>query len=196
MKQALSRDAVKTVVTKRKQEKQNTDRRNLYLLHEGRIEEDSELWKSLSKTDQEIRKRSMKLKREKLKNPLFHVSKTRLCIRNLPSWMTETKLEKLMIDSIKTRAKLSDPKIRQVKLLYDDESKGKSLRRGFVEVDLHEHALCALRVLNANPEVFTSQHRPIVEFAIDNREITNKRDQLISKLKTEARDKGKGKIVL
>ena len=133
MKQAVSRQDIKTIVTKRKQEKQKAvgtsihvspfatlhasvvqDRRNLYLLQEGRIEEGSEAWNELSRTDQAIRKRSIQLKREKLKNPLFFVSKTRLCIRNLPSTMTEAGLEHLVIESIRKRATTSQPVIKQV----------------------------------------------------------------------------------
>lgn len=77
-------------------------------------------------------------------------------------------------------------------MLYDDAPKGKSLRRGFVELDLHEHAMCALRQLNGNPEVFGPNRRPIVEFAIDNREIINKREEQIQKLKQKALEEGKG----
>ncbi|GAU31127.1 hypothetical protein TSUD_212330 [Trifolium subterraneum] len=38
----------------------------------------------------------------------------------------------------------------------------------FLEFSEHQHALVALRVLNNNPETFGPEHRPIVEFALDN----------------------------
>lgn len=66
------------------------------------------------------------------------------------------------------------------------------MRRGFVELTEHEHAVCALRQLNANPEIFGPKRRPIVEFAIDNREVVNKRENLIQKLKDKALEDGKG----
>ena len=84
----------------------------------------------------------------------------------------------------------------QAKVLHSDAASGKSLRRGFVELDLHEHALCALRELNGNPEVFGPAKRPIVEFAIDNREIVNNREAQIQKLKQQAANEGKGVLRL
>ncbi|XP_019183951.1 PREDICTED: RNA-binding protein 28-like [Ipomoea nil] len=38
----------------------------------------------------------------------------------------------------------------------------------FVEFTEHQHALVALRVVNNNPGTFGPEHRPIVEFAVDN----------------------------
>jgi len=61
-----------------------------------------------------------------------------------------------------------------------------------VELSNHEHALCALRQLNANPDVFGKDRRPIVEFAIDNKEIINRRQHQIQKLKVKAMEQGKG----
>lgn len=49
-----------------------------------------------------------------------------------------------------------------------DKERGKTQCRGFVEFSEHEHALAALRQLNANPYVFTSESRPIIEFAVEN----------------------------
>ena len=53
--------------------------------------------------------------------------------------------------------------------------------------------MCALRYMNANPDVFGPQRRPIVEFAIDNRKITDKREEQIQKLKQKALEEGRGK---
>lgn len=46
---------------------------------------------------------------------------------------------------------------------------GKSKGFGFIEFTQHNHALRALRFLNNNPNVFTPDKRPIVEFSIENR---------------------------
>jgi len=72
------------------------------------------MWNELSKTDQAIRKRSIQTKTIKLKNPLFFVSKTRLCIRNIPRWMKERQLEKLVTEAIKKRATQAWPVVCQV----------------------------------------------------------------------------------
>ncbi|KAG0452715.1 hypothetical protein HPP92_025379 [Vanilla planifolia] len=50
----------------------------------------------------------------------------------------------------------------------------------------HEHALVALRVLNNNPEMFGSERRPIVEFALEN--LLKLR---LQKVKSESSKKGK-----
>ena len=62
-----------------------------------------------------------------------------------------------------------------------------------MELDLHEHALCALRQMNASPDIFGPQRRPIVEFAIDNRKIIDRREEQIQKLKQKALEEGRGK---
>nr|GMD05031.1 RNA-binding protein 28 [Ipomoea batatas] len=109
----------------------------------------------------------------KLKSPNFHISRTRLIIYNLPKSTTEKDLKKLCIDAVTSRATKQKPTIRQIKFL-EDHKKGKVVvknqSRGvaFVEFTEHQHALVALRVLNNNPGTFGPEHRPIVEFAVDN----------------------------
>ncbi|XP_021834478.1 uncharacterized protein LOC110774246 [Prunus avium] len=56
----------------------------------------------------------------------------------------------------------------------EDMKKGKLVAKNFshgaafVEFTEHQHALVALRVLNNNPETLGPEHRPIVEFALEN----------------------------
>lgn len=70
------------------------DRRNLYLLNEGRITEGSKLAELLSQADMEVREKSYKLRVEQLKkNPSLHISFTRLAVRNLPRAMNEKALK-------------------------------------------------------------------------------------------------------
>lgn len=45
---------------------------------------------------------------------------------------------------------------------------GNSKGYGFVEFGEHAHALKALRTLNNNPDIFTADKRPIVEFSVEN----------------------------
>lgn len=72
------------------------DRRNMYLLNEGRITQNSKLAQFLSKTDMEVRDKSYKLRVQQLnKNPGLHLSMTRLAIRNLPRSMTPKALKAL-----------------------------------------------------------------------------------------------------
>jgi len=69
--------------------------------------------------------------------------------------------------AVKERATRAQPKMVQVKILKEDVG-GRSKGIAFVEFAEHEHALCALRQLNNNPTTWGKDHRPIVEFAIDN----------------------------
>lgn len=72
------------------------DKRNLYLLNEGRITENSKLAQFVSKTDMELREKSYKLRVQQLnKNPTLHLSLTRLAVRNIPRSMTDKTLKAL-----------------------------------------------------------------------------------------------------
>nr|KYP69026.1 RNA-binding protein 28 [Cajanus cajan] len=149
------------------------DHRNLYLAKEGLILEGTTAAEGVSASDMLKRQGLERKKKIKLQSPNFHVSRTRLVIYNLPKSMNEKGLKKLCIDAVISRATKQKPVIRQIKFLKD-EKKGKVAQerhsRGvaFVEFSEHQHALVALRVLNNNPETFGSEHRPIVEFALDN----------------------------
>lgn len=72
------------------------DKRNLFLLNEGRITENSKLAEQISKADMEVREKSYKLRVQQLnKNPSLHLSLTRLAVRNLPRAMTGKALKAL-----------------------------------------------------------------------------------------------------
>ena len=72
------------------------DKRNLYLLNEGKVVEGSKMAELLSTKDMEIRDKSYELRVEQLKkNPSLHLSMTRLAIRNLPRAMTDKSLKAL-----------------------------------------------------------------------------------------------------
>ncbi|KAJ4716578.1 RNA-binding 28 [Melia azedarach] len=156
-----------------KSKSEGHDHRNLYLAKEGLILEGTPAAEGVSTDDMSKRQMLHEKKMTKLQSPNFHVSKTRLVIYNLPKSMTEKELKNLCIDAVISRATKQKPFIRQIKFL-------KSLKKGkvdtkhysrgvaFVEFTEHQHALVALRVLNNNPETFGPEHRPIVEFAVDN----------------------------
>ncbi|KAL5563079.1 hypothetical protein UlMin_032826 [Ulmus minor] len=156
-----------------KAKNEDHDHRNLYLAKEGLIVEGTPAAEGVSASDLSKRQDLEKKKTTKLQSPNFHVSKTRLIIYNLPKSMNEKELKKLCIKAVTSRATKQNPVIRQIKCLKDVK-KGKVLAKNhsrgvaFVEFAEHQHALVALRVLNNNPETFGPEHRPIVEFALDN----------------------------
>lgn len=72
------------------------DKRNLFLLNEGRVTENSKLAQFMLKADMEVREKSYKLRVQQLnKNPTLHLSLTRLAVRNLPRAMTAKSLKAL-----------------------------------------------------------------------------------------------------
>ncbi|KAM3220307.1 RNA-binding protein 28 [Capsicum annuum] len=166
-----------------KTKKEDNDHRNLYLAKEGLILEGTPAAEGVSVSDMSKRKGLQEKKMIKLKSPNFHVSRTRLIIYNLPKSMTEKQLKTLCIDAVTSRATKQKPVIRQIKFLKDVKkgqvvAKNHSRGVAFLEFSEHEHALVALRVLNNNPETFGTEHRPIVEFALDNIQTMKHRQKL------------------
>ncbi|KAK5837854.1 RNA-binding 28 [Gossypium arboreum] len=109
----------------------------------------------------------------KLQSPNFHVSKIRFIILNLLKSMTKKELKQFCIDAVTSQAAKQKPVIRQIKFLKTVKKgkvviKNQSPGVAFDQFSEHQHALGALRVLNNNPETFGPEHRPIVEFAVDN----------------------------
>ncbi|KAI3843167.1 hypothetical protein MKX03_026957 [Papaver bracteatum] len=151
---------------------EDVDQRNLYLAKEGVILDGSPAAEGVSTHDMSKRQALEKSKNVKLQSPNFHVSKTRLILYNVPKTMSEKQLKKIFIDAVLSRASKQTPVIQQVKIVKEskDAKKPKNHSRGvaFIEFTEHQHALVALRVLNNNPETFGPEHRPIVQFALDN----------------------------
>nr|CCA24334.1 conserved hypothetical protein [Albugo laibachii Nc14] len=160
--------------------KSGKDKRNLYLAYEGTINVNkiSADQLMLPKLDIEKRRRALKEKKEKLKNPMYFISPVRLSFRNLASHVDDTILKKLVRDAAicgmegnlvqkkEIKSELQLPlqekskipvKVRMAKVIRDQDSArpGKIARSrgyGFVEFAHHVHALCALRELNNNPK--------------------------------------------
>ncbi|KAK4424121.1 RNA-binding protein 28 [Sesamum alatum] len=156
-----------------KAKKDDHDHRNLYLAKEGLITEGMPAAEGVSTSDMSKRKKLHEEKMAKLRSPNFRISRTRLIVYNVPKTMKENDVKRLFMDAVISRATKQKPSIRQIKILKDSK-KGKegekSRPRGvaFLEFTEHQHALVALRVLNNNPDTFDPEHRPIVEFALDN----------------------------
>ncbi|KAL1558031.1 RNA-binding protein 28-like isoform X2 [Salvia divinorum] len=156
-----------------KAKKEDGDHRNVYLAKEGYIMEGMPAAEGVSASDMTKRKKLHEDKMSKLQSPNFRISDTRLIVYNVPKTKSERDLKKLFLNAVISRATKQKPVIRQIKILKDSKVRKegeKSRPRGvaFLEFTEHQHALVALRVLNNNPEIFGPEHRPIVEFALDN----------------------------
>ncbi|XP_023259661.1 RNA-binding protein 28 isoform X1 [Seriola lalandi dorsalis] len=159
-------DAAKLKVNKAKVE---TGTRNLYLAREGLIRAGTKAAEGVPEADMIKRTRFEEVKRAKLRDISVFVSKTRLCVHNLPKSVDNKKLKALCLQAIKGGKGV---RITECRVMYDKkpqkgQSMGQSLGYGFVQFQEHEHALSTLRYLNNNPDIFGSHKRPIVEFSLE-----------------------------
>jgi len=105
------------------------------------------------------------------------ISPTRLVIRNVPGNLEDPSLKKLIFKFVQPQIKL---KMTELKIMKDLKT-GKSKGFAFVTFADHEMAISTLRAMNNNPEVFTNDQRPIIEFSIENRKALNARQKRLEK---------------
>ncbi|XP_071004863.1 RNA-binding protein 28-like isoform X2 [Oncorhynchus clarkii lewisi] len=164
---AVSReDAVKL---KDKKVKTHTGTRNLYLAREGLIRSGTKAAEGVPAADMAKRTRFEDLKLTKLRDINVFVSKTRLCVHNLPKFVDVKQLRKLCLKAA-GGGKLV--RITECRVMYDKKPErgqvlGRSLGYGFVQFQEHEHALKTLRYLNNNPDIYGNTKRPIAEFSLE-----------------------------
>ncbi|KAL2777641.1 RNA-binding protein 28 isoform 2 [Daubentonia madagascariensis] len=166
---AVTRDEAAKLQTKKV--KKPTGTRNLYLAREGLIRAGTKAAEGVSAADMAKRERFELLKHQKLKDQNIFVSRSRLCLHNLPKALDDKQLRKLLLDA--TRGE-KGVRIKECRVMRDlkgvrGNTKGQSLGYAFAEFQEHEHALRALRYINNNPEIFGPQKRPIVEFSLEDR---------------------------
>lgn len=164
---AVTREEAKKLQDKKA--KKATGTRNLYLAREGMIRAGTKAAEGLSAADLDKRARFEDLKRQKLKDQNIFVSKTRLCVHNIPKSVDDTRLRALFLEAAGGGKNV---RLKECRVMRDlkgvaGNSKGQSLGYAFVEFHDHEHALAALRHVNNNPELFGPQKRPIVEFSLE-----------------------------
>ncbi|XP_004485172.2 RNA-binding protein 28 [Dasypus novemcinctus] len=154
-----------------KKVKKPTGTRNLYLAREGLIRAGTKAAEGVSAADMAKRERFELLKHQKLKDQNIFVSRTRLCLHNLPKAVDDKQLRKLLLNATRGEKGM---RLKECRVMRDlkgvhGKIKGQSLGYAFAEFQEHEHALTALRHINNNPEIFGPQKRPIVEFSLENR---------------------------
>lgn len=159
------------------------DKRNLYLAREGFVREGTLAAQGISKTDMALRIKREQVKRRMLRNLHIFVSPTRLCINNLPKTVTDKELGRIFKNHAPRDASLTESRIMKNLKNLDENGKPMSKGYGFISFSKHEHALAALRTVNNNPEVFTNDQRPIVEFSLENRLALKAREKRMEKSK-------------
>ncbi|KAJ3596566.1 hypothetical protein NHX12_002971 [Muraenolepis orangiensis] len=159
--------------------------RNLYLAREGLIRAGTKSAEGVPEADMVKRTRFEEVKRAKLRDINVYVSKTRLCVHNLPKSVDDKKLKTICFQTLKGSKAV---RITECRVMYDrkpekGKAMGQSLGYGFVQFQNADHALNTLRSLNNNPDIFGPSKRPIVEFSLE--------DGRKLKLKEERQQKNK-----
>ncbi|CAD5211320.1 unnamed protein product [Bursaphelenchus okinawaensis] len=166
--------------------KEGKDKRNLKLLRASLIRMGTAQAKGMSEEDSKARHKQIEAAKTKLKNLHMFVSSNRLAIHNIPFNYREDDLFNLCLKHATKKAYIKECRIMRNKTGVDNQGKpvlGRSKGFGFVEFEDHLDALTCLRNLNNNPEVFTDERRPIVEFSIENLNalrIKEKRKELLN----------------
>ncbi|PKS11892.1 hypothetical protein jhhlp_001186 [Lomentospora prolificans] len=205
------------------QEKSTKDKRRLFLLSEGQIDQRSPLYNLLAPAEVKMREASLAQRKKLVQgNPTLHLSLTRLAVRNIPRNIGPKELKELARKAIVgfavdvkegRRQPLSKEEIarggeeeraaehqrklknkgvvKQAKLIFEttDGSKapveegGRSRGYGFIEYWSHRNALMGLRYLNGHQleDDRGKKQRLIVEFAIENAQVVNRRKALEAK---------------
>ncbi|KAG2237840.1 hypothetical protein INT48_002141 [Thamnidium elegans] len=199
---AVDRTQAKEIKDANLSQKRKEDKRNLYLMREGVVFPNTPAAETM--TPAELSKRQLSFSsRKKLisSNPALYISRTRLSIRNLPIKVTDTDLRALGMSSInkfKNQVKAGErtdltkeekedgwhllPRVKQAKIIRSKDridtatNELRSKGYGFLEFSTHSHALASLRYLNNNPDIFEGK-RLIVEFSLENKDVTDRREQ-------------------
>ncbi|NXF75988.1 RBM28 protein, partial [Sclerurus mexicanus] len=170
MDPALSRDQAQQLRGAPGGTRPRTGTRNLYLAREGAIRPGSQAAEGVSDSDMAKRAR----------DPNVGVSRTRLCLHNLPKALDTPRLRVLLRRTLCHNGG-APLHIKECRVMRELRGQGQSLGFAFVEFETHEEALGALRRLNNNPELFGPHKRPIVEFALEDRRKLRLREQRIQR---------------
>jgi nucleolar protein 4 len=182
---AVTRKSADKLTEERKEvrERKKSDTRNLSLASLSTLSQ--EQMAELTKEEREKYERGQHEKNMKLANPNFHVSRTRLCVRNLPKTLTEDTLRKMF-----AKAASSAPGhigFHQVKVVRDKERGNASRGYGFVEFSDHVHALAALEAIHGKHQSLAKNNRLFVEFAVEDSRVLQAREFRLSRSKEEGK---------
>lgn len=166
----LSRQKIQSLDTN-KEKQEPKDSRNMYLLREGMVLAGSAAADGVSATDMAKRLRLEQVKSSMLKNLNRFISRDRLTIHNLLETYDDEKMRKMVV--ARTSLKPIECRVMRENKPSPAFPKGKPKGFGFLSFKKHEDALTVLRKLNNNPDVFSANHRPIVAFSIEDKNVLN-----------------------
>ncbi|GFE55272.1 RNA binding protein protein [Babesia ovis] len=213
LSKAISREeANKLAKTRQKPSEDVPDKKHNDLLMEGVIAESSPEFQKLTPMQKKLQIASLKEKLEKMKNPNMFINPKRLCVRNLPNNVDVNELRRAIATHFRKNVDLkricgtskvdASRTIGKVTVLSDEKRKvisGDTVMRrrkpfAFIDFDNEELALCALRYLSNNSELFGQRNCLFAEFAIeDSRALyiqRKRKEQYQAKLKEKQGDAG------
>ncbi|KAH9815806.1 hypothetical protein DFH28DRAFT_1056899 [Melampsora americana] len=174
--EAVTKNEAERLRIERDQKGVGKDKRNLYLMKEGLILPGTSQSNLFDPSDLKSRQASFDERKSLLRTNLsLYISKTRLSIRQIPTYVSnrslkrlarfalnewrqevkQKKREELSFEELEPKVKNEEKdekasKIKQVKVIIDPENKGKSKGYGFIEVFSHSDALRIVRYVNEN----------------------------------------------
>ncbi|XP_054845351.1 RNA-binding protein 28 isoform X2 [Eublepharis macularius] len=186
---AVSREEAQQL--RSKAAKKPTGTRNLYLAREGLIRAGTKAAEGVSPADLAKRARFEELKAQKLKDQNIFVSRTRLCVHNLPKSVDDARLRRLMLHAAggPPSVRIKECRVMRDRKAPAGKGQGQSLGYAFVEFQEHQQALAALRQVNNNPQIFGDQKRPIVEFSLEDRRKLKLKEQRAQRSLQQLRQK-------
>ncbi len=202
---AVSRSKVNNILEEKKLAPAK-DNRNLALVKEGIIYQNSYEAKNVSKTDMIRRQKLEASNTEKLKNLHFFVSPTRLSVHNIPIKCTDQELKAAFLKAIgenidkqneekprHTRGGIVECRIMRDLARCNADGVYRSKGFGFVEFSNHELAKKALHATNNVAGIFENDkkisQKLIVQFSIEDMRALKKKQKRAekSKFKSEKR---------
>ncbi|KDR79246.1 hypothetical protein GALMADRAFT_243166 [Galerina marginata CBS 339.88] len=132
---AVTRDVAGKLKEDNERMREKADKRNMYLIREGVIMPNTPASENLTPAEVERRTSSFNARRALLKsNPSLFISRTRLSVRQIPIFVTERMLKRLVSHTLKafnaevkqgTRSPLTPDELAEAPIIKQGESKGK-----------------------------------------------------------------------
>ena len=186
---ALNREGIKSI----KEEKEKKDeKRNKGFLYYGLSNESIEkcdLFDDITDTDKLKRERLIEIKKNNFyNNPNFHVSRTRLAIRNFEKNIDESDIKKVLTDAVaknkEINEKYKNKKIfKQIKLLKEDDDKSKCV--AFAECCDFDLGMFIIKSLSGYKIVKGKPTKKglIIDFSLDDFRKRAQRERKIERIK-------------
>ena len=186
---ALNREGIKSI----KEEKEKKDeKRNKGFLYYGLSNESIEkcdLFDDITDTDKLKRERLIEIKKNNFyNNPNFHVSRTRLAIRNFEKNIDESDIKKVLTDAVaknkEIKEKYKNKKLfKQIKLLKEDDDKSKCV--AFAECCDFDLGMFIIKSLSGYKIVKGKPTKKglIIDFSLDDFRKRAQRERKIERIK-------------